>query len=184
MTLLTRAIAVFGLVSAAALGSASTAAADPADPDIWPVAEGNFSAPGEPGWVYFKPVGFDGRGCGIAPDGTVGCDIVPARWPDGTPVQEGVPGPPGSYNCGDARCPLPPPGADQTVAGPNEPARYVQSDVLTFTRDVDSLPRGFRLVNGAASCRLSEQATLSCRTGDNGFVLNATYGRLEIPVQP
>lgn len=39
-----------------------------------------------------------------------------------------------------------------------QPAQYVQSGTLTFTRDVDVLPTGFRLVNGNASCRLSEQA--------------------------
>lgn len=179
-----RSIAVLVLVSLTALCGAATVAAEPADTDTSPLAEGNFTTPSDPGWIFFTPVGFGGHGCGIGPDGTVGCDIVPARWPDGTPVQEGVPGPPGFYSCEGRDCPLPPPGTNQTVAGPGEPARYAQSDTQTFTRDVDPLPRGFRLVNGAASCRLSEQATLSCRTGDNGFVLNATYGILEIPAQP
>ncbi len=176
-------ISALALLVTAALSAASIAAAEPTDPGTWPVAQGNFTTPGEPGWVFFKPQGFGGSGCGIGPDGTVGCDIVPARWPDGSPVQEGQPGPSGFYSCEGRRCPLPPPATNQTVAGPEQPAQYVQSGTLTFTRDVDVLPTGFRLVNGNASCRLSEQATLSCATGENGFILNATYGILESPAQ-
>lgn len=100
-----------------------------------------------------------------------------------------IPGPGGPagtvrlYSCDGRRCPLPPPATNQTAVGPEQPAQYVQSGTLIATRDVDVLPTGFRLVNGNASCRLSEQATLSCATGENGFILNATYGILESPAQ-
>ena len=150
-------------------------------PQAWPIAQGDYTSPGDPGWIFFTPMGFDGRGCGIGPNGTVGCDIVPARWPDGTPVQAGMPGPPGSYSCGDRRCPLPPPDANQTVAGPQAPAEYVTSDAFTFTRDVDMLNSGYRLVNGDAWCAVGYQGTVSCATGANGFILSGIYGVLEMP---
>lgn len=154
----------------------ATAVAD--DPSTRPIAEGDFTSPNDPGWIFFNPTGFDG-GCGIGPDGTVGCDIVPGSWPDGTQIQEGNPGPPGSYSCAGRRCPLPPPGVNQTVVTAQAPAGYVQSDPGTFTRAVGVLPTGYRLVNGNAWCSLSEQATLRCVSGDNGFTLNATYGLLD-----
>lgn len=170
-----RLLPALGLMCAA-LFHPATALAD--DPSTRPIAEGNFTSAGDPGWIFFKPVGFDG-GCGIGPDGTVGCDIVPGSWADGTPVQAGQPGPPGSYSCEGQRCPLPPPGVNQTVVTAQAPAEYVQSGSQSFTRDVGALPPGYRLVNGNAWCSLSEQATLRCMSGGNGFVLNATYGILD-----
>ena len=142
------------LALVAATGTMATAAADPdtCNPvdgapnscagqpmEMWPLAQGNFTSPGDPGWVYFKPffhpAGSTGPkadasraeqyGCGIGPDGTVGCDHVP---PD--PWQGNSPG------CGDLHCPPPPPGTNQTVAGPQQPGQYVQSPVATFTRNV------------------------------------------------
>ena len=147
----------------------------------WPVAQGNYTAELDPGWVYFQPAGFDGKGCGIGPNGTVGCDIVPGRWPDGTPVQAGMPGPPGYYSCDGRRCPLPPPGTNETVASPSGPAEYVQSDEPVFTRDVDVLPAGYQLLNGGASCHVGYQGTVTCATGGNGFTLAAVFGLLEAP---
>ena len=185
-----RALSASVLLFAAAICPAPTAVGEPADsgscnplgepnwcvgqpPSVWPVAEGNYTSPTEPGWVFFIPRGFEGHGCGIAPDGTVGCDAVPARGPDGTPVQAGQPGPPGSYSCNGGNCPLPPPGANQIVVSPERPARYVQSDVETFTRAVDVLDQGYRLVNGDAWCSVGYQGTVSCTAGKNGFTLAA-----------
>ncbi len=173
---MTRLLTAVGLACVAVFYPA-TAVAD--DPSTWPVADGDFTTPSDPGWIFFQPQGFGGRGCGIGPDGTVGCDIVPASWPDGTAVQEGQPGPPGSYGCEGRRCPLPPPGVNQTVMTPQAPAEYRRSEAKTFTRDVSVLPLGYRLVNGNAWCSLSEQATLRCVSADNGFTLNATYGLLD-----
>jgi hypothetical protein len=48
---------------------------------------------------------------------------------------------------------LVPPGANQTVANRSEPGSYRFSDTPTFTRDVDILPEGHRLVNGDAKAR-------------------------------
>ncbi len=174
-----RSLSAAGLAFAAVSFNGVTAVADPVDPGNRPIAQGNFTTAGEPGWIFFKPQGFGGHGCAISPDGTVGCDIVPGRWPDGTPVQEGQPGPPGFYSCEGRRCPLPPAGVTQTVVTAQAPAEYVRSDAQTFTRDVGVLPTGYRLVNGNAWCSLSEQGTLRCVTGANGFVLNATYGLLD-----
>ena len=179
MTFVERVVSVLVLVFVAVLHPVSTAGADPGDPSTWPLAEGDFSSPGDPGWIYFKPSGFGGGGCGIGPDGTIGCDIVPGRWDDGTPVQAGLPGPPGSYSCDGRRCPLPPAGANQIVVSPQQPAQYVQSGVPTFTRDVDVLYPGYRLVNGEASCRLAEQGTIGCFTGDNVFALNGVFAILD-----
>lgn len=168
-----RTFATAAMVLSAVLPTAPTAAADPADPGTWPVAQGNFTSSGEPGWIFFKPTGFGGHGCGISADGSVGCDIVPGRWPDGTPVQAGVPGPPGFYSCGGENCPLPPPGADQMLVSPQEPARYAESATPDYTRDVDSLPNGYRLVNGGSWCSLSQQGVLRCIAGDHGFTVSA-----------
>lgn len=179
MASLLRALSALGLLAATALSVSSTAIATPTDPGAWPVAQGDFTTPGEPGWIYFKPQGSGGLGCGIGPNGTVGCDILVARWPDGSVVQEGQPGPPGYYSCEGRNCPLTPPGTNQIIAGPQDPAHYAQADVLTFTRDVDLLPTGFRLVNGNAACRLSQQGVLACTTGDNGFSISATGSILE-----
>lgn len=186
-----RVLAVTGLVGVGALGSASFATAEPdtCDPQVgaanscavrppqeWPIAQGDFTSPGDPGWVFFGPYG-----CGIGPDGTIGCDRVPARWPDGTPVQAGQPGPPGSYSCGGSRCPLPPPGANQIVAGPQQPAEYAESATPTFTRDVDDLPEGYRLANGDAWCATGYQGSVSCTSGENGFVINTQGAILDAP---
>jgi len=136
------------------------------------LAQGNFASPGDPGWIFFKPffgpVGFTGPkadairseqfGCGIGPDGTVGCDTVPINTP--------APG-----DCGDDRCPVIPPGANQTIAGPQQPVEYVQSDTLTFTRDVDDLLEGHRLVNGDAWCAVGFQGSVSCTSGVKEFTL-------------
>lgn len=179
MTFVLRAFAVLGLTCAGLLPAASPAAAEPTDPGTWPVAEGNFTTPDDPGWIFFRPSGFGPGGCGIGPDGTIGCDIVPGRWADGTPIQAGQPGPPGSYSCGGLRCPLPPPGTNQTIASAQEPAHYVYSNPSNFTREVDVLPAGQRLVNGNAWCYVGYQGTVSCSSGENGFTLSATYGILQ-----
>lgn len=172
MTMSLRVLPALALMCAAVFYPA-TATAD--DPSTWPIAEGNFTSAGDPGWIYFKPSGFGGNGCGIGPDGTIGCDIVPSRWPDGTPVQAGVAGPPGSYSCEDRYCPLPPAGANEIVVGPQQRADYAQSDTPRFTRDVGVLYEGFRLVNGNSSCRLGTGSprVLVCDSGDHGFSVHA-----------
>lgn len=122
--------------------------------------------------MLFKQSDFSG-GCGIGPDGTVGCDLVP-------PLESpGAPGPPGSYSCEGRRCPLPPPGTNQTVASAQQPAQYVHSDVSTFTRAVDELPAGHRLVNGNAWCVAGWQGSVSCVSGNNGFTIAWWGGILE-----
>lgn len=161
---------------AAPLGSADSCASQP--PQTWPLAAGSYTSPQDSGWIFFRANGFDG-GCGISPDGTVGCDAVPDRGADGTPIQAGQPGPAGSYSCEGQRCPLPPPDANQIVAGPQQPAEYSRSDSPTFTRVVDVLPPGYRLVNGGASCVVGYQGTVSCTTGANGFTLSSLYAVLE-----
>lgn len=204
-----RGISALGLVCASALLGTPTSAAEPTEPAVcdpvdlasanscagtppqtWPLAQGNFTSPGEPGWIFFKPLfapagstgpKADGMrsaqyGCGIGPDGTVGCDTVPSA--------QSSPSAPGSFDCGDQRCPLPPPGANQTVAGPQQPGQYVRSDAstvtgLTFTRDVDDLPEGHRLVNGAAWCVVGYQGSVSCTSGANGFTLAPWGGTLK-----
>lgn len=104
-------------------------------------------------------------GCGIGPDGTVGCDHVPTDpWAGDGP------------GCGDYRCPPPPQGTNQTVAGPQQPSEYVRSDTLTFTRDVDDLPEGHRLVNGDPWCAVGFQGSVSCTSGANGFTLTWWLG--------
>lgn len=177
MTSTKRVIPGIALLCAAIVHPVSSALAD--DPSTRPIAEGNFTTSSDPGWIFFQPQGFGDSGCGIGPDGTVGCDIVPGRLADGTPVQEGQPGPPGSYSCDGRRCPLPPPGVNQTVVTAQVPAEYIQSGSATFTRDVGVLPTGYRLVNGGAWCALSDQATLRCVSGSNGFTLNSSYGLLD-----
>lgn len=173
MTRTARLLSVPALLLAAVVCQAPVAVADPADPGSWPIADGDFSTEGDPGWVFFLPQGFDGRGCGIGPDGTIGCDIVPSRWPDGTSVQAGLPGPPGFYSCGDAYCPLPPADADQVVAGPDQRAEYGHADTMTFTRDVDVLFPGYRVINGEASCGVGYQGSVRCDSGEHGFSVSA-----------
>ena len=157
-----RVISLFGMVSAAALLAAAPALADPPGPQPWPVADGHYTSTGDPGWIYFlSPQGYGGArdgvavaqfGCGIGPGGTVGCDVVP------DPVQ-----------IGDAPATVVPTGANQTIASAQEAGRYVHSDRLTFTRDVDVLPAGHELVNGGASCQVGYQGSVTCQVGDHGF---------------
>ena len=179
----TSAPAVLGLIFVTAVATAPGAAAEPdtcdpqtgvenscagQPPEIWPIAQGKFTSPDDPGWIFFKPFFFPAGatgpkadssraqqyGCGIGPDGTIGCDR------------------------GDG--PLPPPGTNQTVAGPKQPAEYVYSETPTFTRDgVGDLPEGHRLVNGDAWCSVGYQGSVSCASGDNGFTLAGWGGTLE-----
>ncbi len=176
------------LAACPALAPAATASPGDlsADPDTWPVADtAAYTNADDPGWVFFVPANGFARGCGVAPDGTVGCDIVVRRNADGTVAEDfGIPGPPGFYACGEdiSRCPHPAPGANQVVAGPGEPARYVESDVPTFTRDVAVLQSGYRLVNGGSSCYVSAASPggVNCRAADgNGFLWSSWGGILE-----
>jgi len=182
---LTAAPAALGLIVATAVATAPGAPAEPdtcdprtgvenscagQPPETWPIAQGNFTSPDDPGWIFFKPAA-EQYGCGIGPDGTVGCDHVPTD-----PWQGDGPG------CGDLRCPPPPPGANQTVAGPQQQAEYVYSGAPTFTRDgVGDLPEGHRLVNGDAWCSVGYQGSVSCISGENGFTLAWWGGVLERP---
>jgi hypothetical protein len=154
---------------AAALAAAPVAGADNPAPDPqYPLAQGNYTTEQDPGWVYFvvdfpmKPDLHDFFGCGIGPDGTVGCDRVP--HPDQYPLME-----PATY---------PPPGTNQTVATAAETASYRFSLTPTFTREVDVLPEGRMLVNGDASCWRGLQGTMACRSGEHGFRLSYTWGQL------
>jgi hypothetical protein len=147
---------------------APAAAAQPPVPDgkDYPPAEGNYTTEADPGWVYFvvdfggKPADYhDYFGCGLGPDGAVGCDRVPDpyRYPSLAPTH-------------------PPPGANQTVAGADEAGNYRFSLFPTFSRAVDVLPEGRQLVNGVAKCRRGYQGSMSCRSGEHGFVLSTTWG--------
>jgi hypothetical protein len=142
-------------VGAIALACAPAAVAEPppyADAiDRYPIAQGNYTTPGDFYFVFFKTP--DGRSCGIGPNGgPVGCDAVPRDAPQG---------------------------ADQTVVNPWAPAEYRQSDTASFTRDVDVLPEGYRLENWGASCGVGHQGTVQCRTyNEHGFVISSTYGVL------
>jgi hypothetical protein len=138
----------------------------PYGPD-YPLAEGNYTTRQDPGWVYFvvdfpwKPGIHDFFGCGIGPDGTVGCDRVP--HPDQYPLME-----PKTY---------PPPGTNQTAATQSDAASYRFSPIPMFTREVDVLPEGRQLVNGNAQCRRGLQGSMSCQTGEHGFRLSYTSGQ-------
>ena len=164
-----------------ALSCAPIATAD--DPATAPTVDpSEYTMPGDPGWVFFRALG--GEGCGISPDGTVGCDIAVSRNADGSVVQWGQPGPPGFYSCNrpttNYYCPLPPPGTNQVIAGPQDPARYAASDTPTFTRNAKTLPAGFRLVNGNAWCYVSGASPggVTCRTAANGFLWSSWGGIL------
>lgn len=156
------------LIGATALAGALCTAA-PAAAEPYPVADGHYTSAVDPGWVFFlSPPGFGGVrngqavnqfGCGIGPDGTVGCDVVPD--PDNVEY--------------DARTVVPP-DADQTVATPQQPGEYRHSDALTFTRDVDVLPEGHQLVNGPAYCLVGFQGSVSCSTGAHGFTHYSIFG--------
>lgn len=144
---------LFGVV-AVAIGTAPVAAAGPppgADiVDTYPLAQGSYTTAGDWGWIYFKTA--DGRACGMSPlGGPVGCDAVPYNAPHGT---------------------------NQTVVDSRDPAGYSHSDTTTFTREVDTLPEGYRLQNWPASCAVGHQGTVVCRTGEHGFVLSTQYGVL------
>lgn len=169
--------------TAATLSFAAPAHAD--EPATAPTVDSSaYTASDKPGWVFFRAYGADGQGCGIGPDGAVGCDIVVDRNADGTVVQWGSPGPAGFYNCNPPGqqlfCPLPPAGTNQVVADPQKPARYVQSGTATFTRNAPVLPEGYRLVNGGAWCYVSPASPggITCRTGQNGFHWSAAGGIL------
>lgn len=157
------------LVAALALCAAAVWVASPAAADPYPVAQGDYTSPSDPGWIFFlSPPTYGGVrdgapvdqfGCGIGPDGTVGCDVVP------DPVQ-----------ISDEPPTVVPPGANQTVATPAQAGDYRHSDTLTFTRDVDVLPAGYQLVNGTASCLVGEQGSVSCTTGEHGFTHYSVFG--------
>ena len=179
-------IATAVVLAGLAFSLAPQATADPSDPSTWPEADAaGYKTADDPGWVFFRAPGQPGTGCGISPSGTVGCDIVVQWNDDGTPMQVGTPGPPGFYSCnppgGNTSCPLPPSGANQIVADPQQPARYVKSDTASFTRNVGVLPAGYRLVNGNAWCYVSAASPggINCRTGGNGFLWSSWGGILE-----
>lgn len=159
-------------LSAIAFCAASPAAGDPSPSDdinVYPVAQGHYTSVSDPGWIYFfTPTGVggvrDGQpvpqfGCGIGPDGTVGCDAVPS------PEQ-----------VSDVFATVVPPDANQTIAGPDQPGQYGHSDLLTFTRDVDVLPEGRQLVNGDAFCLVGYQGSVSCTSSDHGFTHYNVFG--------
>jgi hypothetical protein len=150
-------------VLSAALVAPPSAAADPPPDggrDPYPLAQGNYTTAGDVGWIFFKtPWRESSFGCGIGPDGTVGCDAVP------TPTQ-----------IGDAPPIVVPPGANQTIATPHEAAVYRYSATPTFTRNVDVLPEGHQLVNGDASCAVGYQGSVGCKTGEHGFVHYSIWG--------
>ena len=127
--------------------------------DGYPLTRGRYSTAGDGGWTFFKTP--NGWGCGIGPNGVVGCDTVPGGAP--TP---------------DNTFPGAPSGTSQTVASSSEPGRYVHSDTPTFTRDVDTLPPGRRLENRGAACGVGYQGTVGCETGEHGFTVTGLYGSL------
>jgi len=155
-------------MSVVALSAAPLADAEPPVPygKDYPLAEGNYTTEADPGWVYFV-VDFGGKpsdyhdyfGCGIGPDGRVGCDRVPN--PDEYPSLNAT---------------YPPPGANQTVATSAEAASYRFSLTPTFSREVDVLPEGRQLENGGAKCRRGYQGSMSCWSGEHGFVLSTVWG--------
>jgi hypothetical protein len=150
----------FTRVLAAATGAPiATDAPAESGMDGYPLTRGRYTTAGDAGWIFFKtPTGW---GCGIGPNGVVGCDMVPGGAP--TP---------------DNTFPGAPSGTNQTVASSSEPGRYVHSDTPTFTRDVDTLPPGRRLENGGAACGVGYQGTVGCETGEHGFTVTGLYGSL------
>lgn len=156
-------------IAAVALSVCALWAATPALAEPYPVGQGHYTSPSDPGWIFFlSPRGYGGTragqpvpqyGCGIGPDGTVGCDAVP------DPANYG--------NDPETVVPL---DADQTVATADQPGGYRHSDELTFTRDVDVLPEGHQLDNGDAFCLVGFQGSVSCTTGEHGFTIYSIYG--------
>lgn len=150
-----RLVTILAGVGALTLAAAPTATAEPRPgldgTDEYPITQGNYTTTDDFYWVFFQTP--DGWHCGIGPNGgPVGCDVVPLDAPAGT---------------------------DQTVVNSWGPAEYRQSDTTTFTRDVDVLPAGQRLVNMGASCAVSHQGTVTCRTyGQHGFTISSVYGEL------
>lgn len=153
--------------------SASVPAAAPGytDPTTWPTAVGNFSSADQPGWVYFIPESSSVvLGCGIGPDGTAGCDIVPDKVTEMVPADRKAPG---TYGCDmpgmeSYRCPIPPQGTKNVVVQTDSPAQYSSSG-SSFVRNVDVLKTGYRLENGGSSCYVSDQAVTVCQAGGNKF---------------
>lgn len=122
--------------------------------DDWPLARGNFSSPTDPGWVYFRTGPGNPRiHCGISPDGSmVGCDFERTP-PFGVPE-----------------------GTNQMVLD-SSGLRYVQSDTPAFTRpDVDIAWIGERIVNGPASCNVTDRDPLYCRIVADGTAVRRTFG--------
>ena len=120
--------------------------------DKYPLGTGTHTVESDPGWVYFRTP--EGRGCGIGPIGRiVGCDLVPRDAPAGT---------------------------GQTAIEGNRPAAYQPGPTPTFTRDVDVLPAGHRLTNGATRCAVEAPGTVHCETagGAHGFVVSSGSGVL------
>ena len=137
--------------------AAATGAPLPADSPLghgvenYPLARGRYTTEDDAGWVFFKTE--SGQACGIGPNGTVaGCDKKTMDAPEGT---------------------------NQTVVQDSAAASYVYSGTPTFTRDVDVLPAGRRLVSGGATCTVGYQGTVGCTIGDHKFVIASTYGVLE-----
>jgi hypothetical protein len=112
--------------------------------DTYPLGQGNYTVPDDPGWIFFR--GPSGGSCGIGPNGDIaGCDSAPEA----------------------------PEGMNETVVTPGGPAHYRHSDTTTFVRDVDRLPEGHRLQNGDTRCAVGYQGTVHCETagGEHGFVV-------------
>lgn len=119
--------------------------------DKFPLGPGRHTVDDDAGWVFFRTPA--GQGCGIAPIGrVVGCDFVPAGAP---------------------------PGTDQTVIEDDRPAVYRQTSPR-FTRDVEVLPPGHRLTNGATRCAVLDDGAVQCeiKGGAHGFIVSATTGVL------
>jgi hypothetical protein len=117
-----------------------------------PLGEGRHTLDDDAGWVYFRTPA--GQGCAIAPIGrVVGCDFVPAGSP---------------------------PGTNQTVVENDTPAVYRSSPTPTYTRDVDVLPVGHRLTNGATRCAILDDGAVQCEIakGAHGFIISAKSGQL------
>ncbi len=140
-----------GLGGAVISAVPAAAAPPPDDIDSYPLAHGNYTTPGNYGWIYFKTPG--GWGCGIGPNGgPVGCDAVPS----------------------DA-----PPDTNQTYAIIFAPAEYRHSDTASFTHKVDVLPLGQRLQSLGGACALDHQGAVHCQTGGgHGFILSTDQGVL------
>lgn len=127
-------------------------------PGSYPLGRGRYTTPDDPGWVYFRTT--DAKGavpvrCGIAPGGALaGCDLIPSDVSTSA-------------------------GANQTVVDDSGPAHYIHSDTTTFSRDVDELRPGHRIVNGPALCWLGYQGVVHCQVGEHAFWLSHQGATLE-----